>query len=282
MGTEIVQSKSALPAEYAGYEEHEGVGNEEVKATDIALPFLAIAQSNSPQVKKQESAYIQGISEGDMFHTITSKMYPGGDQGIKIINCYFQHRYVEWVPRNKGGGFVKQYLPGEQPRIETVEVEGKKRDVLPNGNDLVNTHYHFCLIVDLDGKDYEQIVIAMSSTQMKKSTRWNSKILNLKLMTADGSKRFTPPRFAMLWNLMTEYEKNEKGSWYGYKIEANHFLNLQDAFEASVFKAAAEFSALMREKQVEITPPSRDQEDTGNQPAPHSQGENGSEEEIPF
>ena len=80
-----------------------GLGLENVTNDDITIPRLAIIQSGSPQRKKKDEKYIEGADEGMIFNTVTNTLYP---ESLEIIPCGFRKTYVEWVPREKGGGLV--------------------------------------------------------------------------------------------------------------------------------------------------------------------------------
>ncbi|HKU52551.1 MAG TPA: hypothetical protein VJQ25_08795, partial [Nitrospira sp.] len=50
---------------------------------DVAIPFLRILQSNSPQVKKQNAKYVIDAEAGMFFNTATNDIY-SGDTGIYV------------------------------------------------------------------------------------------------------------------------------------------------------------------------------------------------------
>lgn len=198
----------------ADFESDAGAGFENMGANDMAIPFLIILQSGSPQLKRGESK-IEGASEGDIFNTVTGDFY-SGLEGIFVIPCTYKKAFVEWTPRDSGGGFVKQY---DNPSImdeSTKDSTGK--DILPNGNLIVPTAYHYVLIVDPITGDCSECVISMTSTQLKKSRKWNSIMNGLKMSRKDGTK-FTPPMFSHMYKITTDPESNELGAWSGWHIE---------------------------------------------------------------
>jgi hypothetical protein len=62
----------------------------------------------------------------------------------------------------------------------------------------------------------ETALIAMKSTQLKKSRKWNSMISSRVMQGKNGP--FTPPRFSHIYNLKTVSEENSKGSWHGWEM----------------------------------------------------------------
>ena len=80
-----------------------GRGLENITNDDITIPRLAIVQAGSPQRKKKDEKYIEGAEEGNIFNTVTNQLY---SDSITVIPCGYRKSYVEWVPREKGGGLV--------------------------------------------------------------------------------------------------------------------------------------------------------------------------------
>jgi hypothetical protein len=250
-------------------------GNEEVGGQDLTIPYLAILQDNSPQQKKRHEKYIEGAEAGMIYNSVTGELYDG-ESGIIVVNCYLQSRFVEWVPRDEGGGgggFVASYKPGEEPPINS-----ERRTAA--GNDLNKTHYHMSLILKPEDRDFEEVVIAMARTQLKYSSRWNTRFHTMKWEGPKG--KFRPPRFATKWKLSTFLDANKKGEYYSWAFEEIGPLNLEDEFESLVYLAARKFHGVMKTG-VEVTPPSGEPDggDTGGA-APDSAGLDENGEETPF
>ena len=89
------------------------------------------------------------------------------------------------------------------------------KQILPNGNHIVQTAYHYVLILTNAG--YQNAVISMSSSQLKKSRRWNSLMLSQKIKGPSGM--FTPPTYAFTYKISSVSESNDRGSWFGFSIE---------------------------------------------------------------
>jgi len=191
-----------------------GIGFEDMTADDIAIPFLVILQSGSPQLKRGEGR-IEGAEEGDIFNTVTGVFYKG-NEGIYIVPCAYKKAFIEWTPREAGGGFVRQH--NDANILNNTTKDDKGRDVLPNGNLIVTTAYHYATLIDTLSGDSTECVISMTSTQLKKSRKWNSVMSGLKLTNLKGEK-FTPPMFSHVYKFTTNPESNELGAWSGWKID---------------------------------------------------------------
>ena len=82
-----------------------GTGLEETTTEDFAIPFIRVLQPLSPQLQKQQGGYVEGASAGDLFNTVTGEFYDG-EKGISVVPCAYSKKYIEWIPREKGGGLV--------------------------------------------------------------------------------------------------------------------------------------------------------------------------------
>lgn len=224
----------------------EGVGVE-----DLAIPFLVIIQSGSPQRKKTDGAYIPGAEEGMIFNSVNNALF----EETVLVPCAFERKMIHWRPREEGGGFMGTYAPSD-PICAQAERQGA-RDVMPDGTYLVNTAQHYCLHVMPDGT-FKRVVVSMSSTQLKKSRKWLT-IVGEKTLKNSAGVFFTPPSFAFKYNLKTQPEENDKGSWYGWRVEEAGMLDLSS--ERELYLAARAFSEAVSKGAVQVaTPPSEEEE----------------------
>ncbi len=208
------QSSLALSEELLFDAQH-STGFENVDPEDISIPFIKILQALSPQTRG--ATKVGDATEGDFFNTVTEAVYK---DHITVIPCAFQKAYVEWVPRTSGGGFVKQHLSSEI--LNQTKKDEKNNDVLPNGNHIVTTAYHYCLLVKADGS-FERVVLSMTSTQLKKSRKWLSQMMSLQIQV--GNKKITPPMFSHSYKLTAKEESNDYGSWYGWNVGSPELLS---------------------------------------------------------
>lgn len=218
-GKQVAKKEDNLPALAETFEEMDDMGFESATADSYAIPFLVILQANSPQVKKSSGAYIQGAEEGKILNTVENTIYDG-DEGVLVIPCMYRQGFVEWIPRDSGGGFVQEYAPHEAPRTER---DDDNRDVLPNGNELMDTRYHSVLLVNADGTA-SPVVIAMTRTQVKKSKRWMTLMQSIKFPKKDGSGTYTPPMFSHAYRLKTVVENKDEYSWFNWNVEKEYMI----------------------------------------------------------
>lgn len=232
-------------------------GFEEADSSAFAIPFIQILQSGSPQCKRSEGAYIPGAHEGMFFNTVTQELFEGEDVtddktgevkkgGILLIPCHFTQRFIEWKLRDEGGGFVAEHKPTD-PIVLTTTKDEENRDRLPNGNVLVDTRNHYVLHVKPDGT-YDPAVVTMSSTQLKKSRNWMSKMQKLKIKVA--GKFAVAPMASHLYAAKTVAESNEKGAWMGWAIALSG-----PVADPALYAAAQDFRTAIIQGIAKAAPP---------------------------
>lgn len=234
----VKQQQQAIVAMQEMFVGDAGSGFEEATASSYAIPFIQILQSGSPQCKKSDGAYIKGAEEGMFYNTVTGKLY-SGETGILVIPCHFTNRFIEWKTRESGGGFVAEHMPGT---TAATTKDDKGRDMLPNGNTLVDTRNHYVLMLETDEDglvSVEPALITMSSTQLKKSRNWMSKMQGIKIKTNAGFMQ--APMASRIYRLTTVPEQNDKGSWFGFKVELEAVVQ-----DPAQYKAAQEFAAAVK------------------------------------
>jgi len=60
-------------------------GRENIQREDLTLPRLALAQALSPQVDRGDDNYIEGLSNGDLFNSLTREAYGQGPVPVLIV-----------------------------------------------------------------------------------------------------------------------------------------------------------------------------------------------------
>jgi hypothetical protein len=269
---ELEKTGANLPAYYGEFQQEAAVGSEHVTTEEIAIPWLQVLQALSPQCTEGDAAFNPELRPGMILENVSGRAWPA-KAGPLVVPCAFHPLWIEWTPRNAGGGFVRRYALGEAPpgagpgviRVET-----------PEGNEVLRTHYHYVLI--LHPPDWTCAVVAMKATQLKYSQRWNNVVLNTRIEGPQG--RFVPPRFAQKYTLNSIMEKNDQGSWHSWQIVPAGLLNLEDPFERAVYAAGKEFHAAVEKGAVKV-------DENTTTVAPASDGEAaapaaGADKDLPF
>ena len=257
--TEVTVAKTATNAlatanDFSGFEAFANEGLESVSAQDLSIPYLRILAQLSPQVNKRDGAYVQGAEAGMIYNTVENAAYSGED-GVPVIPCYYRRVYVEWKPREKGGGYVHTYGV-DDPIVKTTYKDDRGNDILPNGNLLTNTAEFYVLMLDKDGTP-KRCLITMTSTQLKKARKWLTQMQTNTARGKNGSM-FVMPMMSHVYTLSTVEERNDKGSWFGWEIAKDHVLDLSSGDDAAIFEMAVAFSKSVKAGEVKV----KQEEDT--------------------
>lgn len=230
----LTQEVEATLALATAMSQDAGTGFEEAGREAYALPFLTILQDLSPQVKKKMSGYVQGATPGMIYHTVTLELA----ESVRVIPCHYSQLFIEWVPREKGGGFVAAHPPTTPLARQTVRDE-RNNNVLPNGNYLVDTRQHFVCLLRDDGTT-DGCMLAMKSSNLKVSRRWMSQMRSSTVKHPDG-RTLPAPMFAYSYRMGVEERANDQGSWYVWKE-----MDQQPVSRLQLYEAAKTFGSMMK------------------------------------
>jgi len=284
--TDLAEVKAnELAASSFDYGDDSGVGFEDVKGSDLSIPFINLLQSNSPEVQKCEDGT---IIMGMMKNSVTGEYYKR--TGFTFLPVHKEEAFVEWVPRIKGGGFVKLHSPTSDEVSRVIErnggrmpkkgADGKKIPIMIGENELVETYYVYGLLLDDDCKQSSGFaVIAFTSTKIRVYRDW---------LTAMFMIRGRPPMYAIPARISVDIQKNESGTFGNYVIspavEGNWVKGLLP-LGSDLYVAGKEFQKMVigglaradfDSQGTDTTSGAGDYEDSP------SAGDSGNKEEIPF
>ena len=217
-----VKEQNTAMAEYGAYADYAGAGFENQTSDDYSIPFLQILQALSPQLQENDS-----LRQGMILNTVTGEVWDG-KKGIAFVPATTQHVYVEWKPRDAGGGFVGIHEVNSDlvNHAKAASSEYGKYST-PDGNELIETFYVYGIALDDDGNASEA-VLAFSSTKIKKYKGWMTKAKTIQIPLPDG-RRIPAPLFAHRYRLKTVSEKNNKGPFFNWDAIAFDGENAQQA-----------------------------------------------------
>lgn len=215
-----------LPADLMELANDVGTGFEDTTKDDYAIPYLSIAHGTSQAMKKGGANYIEGLQLGDIYDPISGETF----DEVWLVPVDHQRFYVEWDDRQ----FVERHPP-ESNVIEQTERDDKGRDILPNGNQIINTVYLYALVLGADG-DVSPVVISFARMSMKVYKRLMTKASKLKV----GDKQ--APLFFYKWNLGTALESSRGGDeFYNWALRGEPEL-----LDEQTIRKAAELRKAVR------------------------------------
>jgi hypothetical protein len=237
--SEVAEKKSTEIAVAASFEADAQVGFEQMGQDDLALPFLKILTNMSPEIGE-----VDGASPGMLYNSVTGELFDGAG-GVVVIPCAYVRQYIEWAPRGSGSGAPINIHPATSDILSRTHREpGESKDFLDNGNYIDNTANHYVMVVDKNGVPNPALIV-MKSTQLKKSRKWNSMMMSVKLEGANGL--YTPPMFSQQYRLTVMSESNDRGKWHGWEIE-----RIGSVEDAGVYQSAKAFAESIQAGQVNV------------------------------
>ncbi len=125
-----------------------------------------------------------------------------------------------------------------QTEGKIVELEGKLCAPMEDGSvslkksdQFKDTRNHFIILLDEKG-GWTEALMSLTSTQIKKSKILMSSLSAVKVR-GDNGQMFSPPAFASVIHATTVAESNDKGSWYGVKLERKGAVERREIYEAA-------------------------------------------------
>ena len=224
------KEKAGAPA-LINLEEDSGKGLSNVGQEDLALPFLKILGQLSPEVNKRDGKYVENAEPGMIFNSVTSELFDGA-KGIQVVPCHYKLEYIEWKERGEGSGAPVAIHSSSSDIMTKTTRDSSFKDRLPNGNYIEKTASHFIIVCE---NNPSTALIAMKSTQLKISRKWNSMMAGIKLKGQKGL--FTPASFSHIYRLKTTQQSNDKGTWFGWEVS-----KIGAVQENSLYQQAREFA----------------------------------------
>lgn len=207
-----------------------GRGLEDINRQDLVLPRLSICQSMTPQRKKTDLGYIDGLEEGQFFNSLTGEIYPEELRFIPVL--VFKSR-LYFTPMEEGGGLLCQSLDAKSGQLSP-----KGCDVCPHSAWQGENSPDCTLLYNYAGillPTRELIVVSLKTSGIKTAKQWNS-IMRLKQVDS----------FAGIYRLSTSLQKNNAGEWYTLQVKPTAWV------DEDTFKFCSELFATLRQTGVKF------------------------------
>lgn len=243
----IVEESTAL-ADLSGFEEFAGAGLENTSAQDINIPYIQFLQSGSPQIKKGNEKRIADAAEGDIVATGINRLYKVDDNGNSSLNVAVVQKITllsEWAPNR--GGLQGHHSMAEKEKLvikKTKNKDGKEILVLPNGNEIVETDYLFCVAIPTNENETPFFCIMPMAQTKRAAVR---QLYTQLTFDCQGAL----PTFAFVYTIGTAIKTKEEWSWVVPKftkvtaadgvtfVDSKGILNRRDAKGLKIFETCA-------------------------------------------
>lgn len=210
------ETKTDAQAEYDHFKDfaNDMEGYEGINMDTMAIPFIRILQTLSPQLKKTKAEFIPEAEEGMIINSVSGMIY---EKPLRIVIGKFDRHYIEWKP--KRAGFVAAHAP-ELIENEARYIRNEKNQLIdPDTNNLlVDTYMYYVLLPDY--MDEGVCLISLSSTQLKEAKKLNRMLMTTKL---PGTNRKALPYF-MEWELDVVEASNDQGDWWAPVFKFARFV----------------------------------------------------------
>jgi hypothetical protein len=245
---------TAVTVPTAMFADDAGAGFENATQESFAIPFLGVLQALSPQVNESEAEFIEGAKAGMLYENVNSQLFSGKD-GVQFVQAHYRRVFIRWGARDNNGGFKGEYTPEQiadmRAKGEIKELDGQLFVPLEDGtvnpkkcDRFTDTRNHYVLLIDPKTGAHRQAVISLSSTQIKKSKLLMALFSNVRVK--HGPNMIQPATYANIVKATTVAERNDKGSWFGWKFELDGLVESQ-----MLYSAAKAFHQIVKAGQVE-------------------------------
>lgn len=187
-------------------------GTEDIGLNDLRLPRLAIAQGLSPQLVEGDSSYIPNLKMFDLFNDLTGDVFGKGP--VTFVPVRRDVRYIEFRPREDGGGVLEFDVPPSDERCQWSKDENGEK-VPPKATRFVE----FVILMLKGDAPPEPIVLSIKDTN-KFNRRASERLTGF-------IKLAQKPIYAGRYTLSSKSEKNDNGTFGVPVVQRDGFLDDQ-------------------------------------------------------
>lgn len=197
-------------------EDYAGAGTDNL-SDSAGMPLISIIQSGSAQYKKSHKDYatkgIDGCQEGDILLNAENRILKAP---IKVIPIRLQKTYTQWSDDNKLVAIHPETIVTD-PKHSSKQ-DGKKTRHYLDSEEIVYTEYWFVKFLEQGAKEYQNVVIALKSTQLGLSTLFSNARKDAKRSDQYTKIDCDAPIFSFEAELSTEPRSNDFGSWFVWSM----------------------------------------------------------------
>lgn len=188
-------------------------GTDHITKEDMQVPRIALAQSLTPQVIEGKD----GFRVGEMFNNLTEELLGKGPFKIAIFRAD-PPRWIEFIPRDQGGGVKDMNVPAHDSRTQfTMDpVKGKQKP-------LADKFYDFIVgLYPIDPADaYGRIIgLSFKGTGLRIAKQLNALV-----------KFRNAPIYSGLYDLSSIMTKNAQGTFAIFQVKNAGYVPDKATFE---------------------------------------------------
>jgi hypothetical protein len=203
----IADSKDLAPSFLGSYSGSTGFEN--ISNDCISIPFLRLAQTNTPQASPGKDK-IAGLSAGMYFNPSTGRVY----EKAEFIILGFFRNFTVWHGEPPDSKFVKalsaeDFSKNYEAKTRRDEDSGKVID--SDGNRYVDTRNF--LVLSATAPEDGIMLYGMASTGIPASKKWLAKASAIRVKDSEGNI-VQAPMWSRVWELKPTFQEKKKGSFF--------------------------------------------------------------------
>ena len=219
----------------------------DIDQDDKSIPFIKVLTA--------EMADDYDAKGGDILHTSTGQIYKGSE-GIYVIPIAYERVFIHWQDRQLSDtkAPVRIYKKNERlPETFRSEDPSDFKDYISGGQKkdyLEDTRQWYVMVYD-EENGCNAGMIAMKSTQLKKSKAWMDLCESRRKKTADG-KLYAAPYWSHLYCLKTKQVTREPNQrWYEW-LPALHRAMSDEGTDLPIIEECIHYENMFFEGQIEV------------------------------
>jgi hypothetical protein len=185
-------------------DQYAGMGSEEVKAEDLSIPFLRIAQPLSPQVQAEDPT----AKAGDFVNSATMENY--GNE-IKVVVVGYNKRYNHWKDQDQGGGFLGSLRESDPLVLETLKQGFQGAKAWVDDETYLAETYNFAVVVT--SANNAQAIFALTSSGIKTAKKWLTFMMS-QLNAQGKTKAFFHREYTLTTLKQSKKVGSQTQTWY--------------------------------------------------------------------
>lgn len=205
-----------------------GAGFGDVSASDFNIPRIGIIGDLSPQIKKNDAAYIEGAEAGNIVDVGMAQIFADGIEFLPVARV---KEWIQWAPRKTGQGIMNRY---DYDYIKENNLERNERNeyLEKDGSEVIETWQFYGLNLTAGGR---RSFLPMKKSNLKIARRWFGQMNELLL--PNGNKA---PLFYHTWKLGSFADSGNGNTWWNWTVgKGSQVTELENA--NAVVKNAVEF-----------------------------------------